>query len=135
MKCKLCNYESDDRNDFYAVKNGSNVSECGWDRERECKRGQSIVRKQREEQYRLDKVRRENEMQEKIAGRKCDKTEEELKEMSIEEEFECRYNLSFDDLIKDEEQYRDCCTRYTHPETNNHFRYNFSQKRWLCCGY
>ena len=101
MKCKLCNYELSDRNDFYATKDDSDVSECGWYRERDCRREQGIIRKQREEQYRLDEVRRENEMQEKIAGRKCDKTEEELEQMSKEEEFECMYNLSFDDLVKD----------------------------------
>lgn len=132
MRCKLCNYESDDRNDFYAARDGGDVSECGWDRERECRRIQNSMRKQREEKYRLDEIRRENEMQEKIAGRKCNKTEEELEQMSKKEEFECRYNLSFDDLVKDNEQYRDGCTRYNHPETNQHFRYN---SRWFCLGY
>jgi hypothetical protein len=50
--------------------------------------------------------------------------------MSQEDQFECKYGLSFDDLEKDDLQYRDACTRYTHKETGDKFKWQFIGGRW-----
>lgn len=71
-----------------------------------------------------------------ILGRKreskdtCNVSESDLRKMSQEDQFECKYGLSFDDLEKDDLQYRDACTRYTHKETGDKFKWQFIGGGW-----
>ena len=50
IKCGLCGYEADDKNDFFAVLSGGSTSyECGWDLEKACRRRQDAFRKRERE--------------------------------------------------------------------------------------
>jgi len=124
VKCDLCGYETDDKNDFFAVLSGGSTSyECGWDLEKACRRRQDDFRKK--ERERIKKLK-----EEKVSGGTCNILELDLKKMSQEDQFECKYGLSFADLEKDDLQYRDACIRYTHKETGDKFKWSFIGGGW-----
>ena len=127
IQCRLCCYESEDKDDFFAVLNrGSTSYECGWDFEKDCRRRQDAFRKK--ERERIQKLKEES-----VSKGTCNVSKSDLRQMSQEDQFECKYALSFSDLEKDDLQYRDACTRYTHKETGDHFKWSFVGGEWNVC--
>ena len=124
IKCSLCGYETDDKNDFFSVLSGGSTGyECGWNLEKDCQRRQNAFRKK--ERERIQKLKEES-----MSKGICNVSESDLKEMSKKDQFECKYGLSFADLEKDNVQYRDGCTRYTHKETGDKFKWSFFGGVW-----
>jgi len=116
MECCACGYQSDCKGDFFVsgVENPTYV--CAWELEKACR--DKVRVKEKLERARLQKVK-----DDAVNGH-CEVSDEDLKKMSMEDQFECKYGLKFAGLVKNELQYRDACIRYTHSVTGGGFKYS-----------
>lgn len=117
MKCSKCEYESSNKNNFFVSVGPPDTYLCAWELEKQCHKIQYEKKKKNRELLR----KLENEKNKVECGFSC----EDLKKMTKENHFKCKYSLNFEDLQVNDLQFRDASTRYTHIINGRKFKYSF----------